>query len=1014
MRLRRGRTAGLPTPRRQATERPPPPAEFPAGITHRRALSVRSDDAYALVWSPDGRYIASGGEDKVLRVWDAQTGESHAQLDGHSGYIHSVSWSPDGRLVASAGEDRVVRVWDAQAGQEHRQLIGQSGCAYSVSWSPDGRLIASAGADEVVRVWNAETAEPQRQLQGHTGCVASVSWSPDGRHIAAGGEDEAVHVWDAQTGEPRPKVQGHTAPIRSVSWSPDGRFIAAGGEDKVVRVWDAESVGGRQQLEAHTSPILCLSWSRDGRMLSSLSYAGRERLWQAGSWENIAVIDGRACAGWSDADHQGFHPTEPLFATLGKEGIEILDLDYGVLLGDVTASGVPAHYANARVVLVGDTGVGKTGLARALMGEPHKATDSTHGRRVWTLSSEEAPLNGHGTETRETLLWDLAGQPGYRVTHQLYLDEVAVALVVMDARHETDPFVGVPYWARALRQARQRQGESGCPMKVYLVSARTDRTGPAASEDRIAYVIRELGLDGYYATSAKAGWGIDELRSVIRGAIEWDTLPKVSSTDLFRRIQRFLVAQKEEGRVLATVEELHGDFQTSNEGQDGDVFPEFEACIDRVQSRGLIRRLRFGDFVLLQPEYIDAYASSIVNAARTQPDGDGCILESRARGLAFEMASDARVEDEQVEGVLLAATIDDLLYRELALQQRADDGDYLVFPSEFGIKHPDMPDPEGSRVAFGFEGAVHSIYATLAVRLAHSDLFEGVGMWRNAATYAPSVGGHCGMFLSRADEGSGELTLFFDPDAPEFAEYQFEQYVRRHLDRKAVAGSVVRRRLFTCSQCGERITDTAVARRRARGDADLPCPACDTRVSLLDGSERLEELYESRVAEMDRAAEHVRDVGTTIAAARGALQTEEFRAWVNAGVASAGQEPTVALVFTDVVGSTSLGVELGDRAGRGVLQEHMEQLARLTDQCGGAVVNERGDGAIAVFPESGTALDFALGLHSATISVDLMTRVAIHVGPVRLNGGDVSGTALAYWRYGQELCMAVRRLPRWT
>jgi len=201
MRLRRGRTAGLPTPRRQATERPPPPAEFPAGITHRRALSVRSDDAYALVWSPDGRYIASGGEDKVLRVWDAQTGESHAQLDGHSGYIHSVSWSPDGRLVASAGEDRVVRVWDAQAGQEHRQLIGQSGCAYSVSWSPDGRLIASAGADEVVRVWNAETAEPQRQLQGHTGCVASVSWSPDGRILVLKLDDGALEVWDTATWE---------------------------------------------------------------------------------------------------------------------------------------------------------------------------------------------------------------------------------------------------------------------------------------------------------------------------------------------------------------------------------------------------------------------------------------------------------------------------------------------------------------------------------------------------------------------------------------------------------------------------------------------------------------------------------------------------------------------------------------------------------------------------------------------------------------------------------------------
>ena len=68
------------------------------------------------------------------------------------------------------------------------------------------------------------------------------------------------------------------------------------------------------------------------------------------------------------------------------------------------------------------------------------------------------------------LLWDLAGQPGYRLIHQLHLNEVAVALIVFDSRSETDPFSGVKYWARALAQARQLEGSAAVPLQAYLVA----------------------------------------------------------------------------------------------------------------------------------------------------------------------------------------------------------------------------------------------------------------------------------------------------------------------------------------------------------------------------------------------------------------------------------------------------------------------------------------------------------------------------------------------------------------
>ena len=83
------------------------------------------------------------------------------------------------------------------------------------------------------------------------------------------------------------------------------------------------------------------------------------------------------------------------------------------------------HYANAKVVLVGDSGVGKSGLGLVLSGEYFQPTESTHGRRVWTFD-KQGIVESSQAETRKTILWDLAGQPGYRLIHQLHLNEVAV------------------------------------------------------------------------------------------------------------------------------------------------------------------------------------------------------------------------------------------------------------------------------------------------------------------------------------------------------------------------------------------------------------------------------------------------------------------------------------------------------------------------------------------------------------------------------------------------------------
>ena len=134
--------------------------------------------------------IASGSHDKSIFIWDASTGRPLLQLarcDSHKlSNVYSVAYSPDGRKIAAGSEDHIIRVWDVMMRKQVLQLDGHTDTVDYVAFSPDGgNKIVSGGYDQSIRLWDASTGKQLLQLECHNISVRSVALSPDGSKIAS-------------------------------------------------------------------------------------------------------------------------------------------------------------------------------------------------------------------------------------------------------------------------------------------------------------------------------------------------------------------------------------------------------------------------------------------------------------------------------------------------------------------------------------------------------------------------------------------------------------------------------------------------------------------------------------------------------------------------------------------------------------------------------------------------------------------------------------------------------------
>jgi WD40 repeat protein len=265
-------------------------------------LTAHQGRVQALAVSPDGKTLASGGEDQTIKLWDVATGQLRTTLRGHTVPIHGLSFSPRGDLLASCGHRDFrppgeVKLWDLTAGKERATLVegGRPGIG-GLAFSPDGKTLAVGGGERdpgkgIVQLWDACTGRFRRDLHGFPGTwVHSVAFAPDGRTLAAGGESFEIQLWDPETGQARASLKGHTNQVSSVKFSPDGKTLASGSYDGTVRLWDTTTFEGRDSWKAGMGPVLAVAFAPDGKSLAGGGDASLLKLWDVGTGRARATL----------------------------------------------------------------------------------------------------------------------------------------------------------------------------------------------------------------------------------------------------------------------------------------------------------------------------------------------------------------------------------------------------------------------------------------------------------------------------------------------------------------------------------------------------------------------------------------------------------------------------------------------------------------------------------------------------------------------------------------------------
>ncbi|MCT7973012.1 NACHT and WD repeat domain-containing protein, partial [Laspinema olomoucense] len=257
-----------------------------------KRLEIHQESVNSIAFSPDGKTLASGGDDNTIKLWNVETWEEIYTLPGHQDSVWSIAFSPDGKTLASGSKDKTIKLWNVETWEEIHTLPGHQNSVWSIAFSPDGKTLASGSEDKTIKLWNVETRKEIQPLTGHQESVNSIAFSPDGKTLASGSEDKTIKLWNVETRKEIQPLTGYEGTINSIAFSPDGKTLASGSKDNTIKLWNVETRQEIQPLTGHQDWVLSIAFSLDGKTLASGSADKTIKLWNVETRQEIQPLTG--------------------------------------------------------------------------------------------------------------------------------------------------------------------------------------------------------------------------------------------------------------------------------------------------------------------------------------------------------------------------------------------------------------------------------------------------------------------------------------------------------------------------------------------------------------------------------------------------------------------------------------------------------------------------------------------------------------------------------------------------
>ncbi|OPF18267.1 peptidase C14 [Microcystis aeruginosa KW] len=270
--------------------------------SERNRLEGHGSYVHSVNFSPDGKTLVSGSDDKTIKtiiIWNVETGQEIRTLKGHGGPVYSVNFSPDGKTLVSGSDDKTIKLWKVKTGEKLHTFQGHGGTVYSVNFSPDGKTLVSGSDDGTIKLWNVKTGQEIRTLKEHNGPVYSVNFSHDGKTLVSGSGDKTIKLWNVEKPQEIRTLKGHNGPVYSVNFSHDGKTLVSGSGDKTIKLWNVEERREIHTLKGHNSRVRSVNFSHDGKTLVSGSWDNTIKLWNESTGQEILTLKGHEGPVWS-------------------------------------------------------------------------------------------------------------------------------------------------------------------------------------------------------------------------------------------------------------------------------------------------------------------------------------------------------------------------------------------------------------------------------------------------------------------------------------------------------------------------------------------------------------------------------------------------------------------------------------------------------------------------------------------------------------------------------------------